>query len=62
MSRAHFKGSSYAFAKWMQDCAEEISRGERKGVTVIYPKPHPKTAIGWFRRRLLRGEFKKRRA
>jgi len=50
MSRAHFKGTAYCFAKLMQDCAEEISRGERKGVTVIYSKPHPKVKIGWLER------------
>ena len=37
--------------------------GDRQpGRRVIYARPHPKVAIGWFHRRVLRGEFKRKEA
>lgn len=40
MSRSHFKGTSFAYAKWMQDAADEIARGERKGAIRKWPVAH----------------------
>ena len=37
--------------------------GDRQpGQRVIYARPHPKVKIGWFHRRVLRGEFKRKEA
>lgn len=37
--------------------------GDRQpGRRVIYARPHPKVTIGWFHRRVMRGEFKRKEA
>lgn len=59
MSRAEYRGSAWAVQQLMEAVQREIDRGERKGVTVRFRKANPaKTVIGWFRRRLIRGEFR----
>lgn len=61
MSLKDFRGAAYAFAQWNQQVKDEIARGERKGATVLHKWPNKaKTEIGWFKRRLLLGEFRKR--
>lgn len=42
MSRSHFKGTTFAFSKWMQDAADEIARGERTGATRKWKYAHRK--------------------
>lgn len=61
MSLDHFKGSAWAVRELMKASKAEIDRGERKGVTRLWKTANPaKVTIGWFRRRILRGEFRKR--
>lgn len=61
MSLADHKGAAFAFRTWMQQSAEEITRGERKGATVLYRKANPaRVVIGWMKRRVIRGEFRRR--
>ena len=38
---------------------QPIDGDRQPGRKVIYAKPHPKVHIGWFKRRVLRGEFKR---
>jgi hypothetical protein len=42
--------------------AQRVDGDRQPGRRVIYAKPHPKVKIGWFHRRLLRGEFKRKEA
>ena len=61
MSLKDHKGSAYAFGALMQQAQDEIDAGLRKGVTVKFKTADwSKTKIGWFRRRLLRGEFRRK--
>lgn len=61
MSLKDHKGTAWAFAQLMAESKREIEAGERKGATTLHAKPNPaKTHIGWFKRRLLRGEFRRR--
>jgi hypothetical protein len=61
MSRQDFRGASYAFSVWMQQAADEIAAGKTRGVRVLHKHPDRKrTHIGWLRRQLLSGEFRKR--
>lgn len=59
--------SESTIAHWrafMQKVAAEIAAGEGdiKPARIIEKKPNPaKIHIGWFHRRVLRGEFRKRR-
>jgi hypothetical protein len=41
---------------------QHIDGAQQPGRRVIYAKPHPKIKIGWFHRRVLRGEFKRKEA
>ena len=41
---------------------QRIDGNQQPGRRVIYAKPHPKVTIGWFQRRVLRGEFKRKEA
>ncbi len=54
--------SAWAFRELMAKAAEDIaSGGEVKPAKVLHKTANPaKTHIGWFRRRLLRGEFRTR--
>ena len=57
----HFRGAAWAVRALMEKAAAEIKSGERKGATVLYRKANPaKTAISWMKRRVLRGEFRRR--
>ena len=61
MSLSDFRESAHAFRELMRQAEREIQDGQRKGATVLYRKANPaKTVIGWFKRRLLRGEFRRR--
>ena len=61
MSLDEYRGTAYAVRELMRMAQADIDSGERKGATVKWKKANPaKTAIGWFRRRLLRGEFRRR--
>lgn len=42
--------------------AQPLDGDQQPGRKVIYAKPHPKVQIGWFHRRVLRGEFKRKQA
>jgi hypothetical protein len=42
--------------------AHRIDGDRQPGLRVIYAKPHPKLKIGWFHRRLLGGEFRRKDA
>lgn len=52
MSREHFKGASYLFAKWMREAAEDIARGDRKGAQPRWRTPHPKVKLTWWQRQM----------
>lgn len=56
------RGSYYAFKAFMRAVAKdiELGQGEIPPATVKWKTAHPKIHIGWFKRRLLRGEFRKR--
>ena len=41
---------------------QRVDGDQQPGLKVIYAKPHPKVKIGWFHRRVLRGEFKRKEA
>jgi hypothetical protein len=41
---------------------QRIDGDRQPGRRVIYARPHPKVKIGWFQRRVLRGEFKRKEA
>jgi hypothetical protein len=56
------RGSAWAVRELMRQAQAEIDREERKGADRRWPKAHPRVTIGWFHRRILRGEFKRRRA
>jgi hypothetical protein len=61
MSLDDYKGAAYVFRRLMREAQAEIDRKERKGATVRWKMPNPaKTMIGWAKRRLLRGEFRRR--
>ena len=61
MSRAEYRGAAYAIQQLMESAKRDIDSGARKGATVLHAKSNPaKTHIGWFKRRILRGEFRKR--
>jgi len=61
MSRQDFRGASYAFSVWMQQAADEIAAGKARGARVLHKHPDRKrTHLGWLRRQLLSGEFRKR--
>ena len=61
MSLDDCRESAFYLRALMRTCQAEIDRGERKGATVRYAKPHPKrTLIGPFAAKLLR--FGKRKA
>lgn len=63
MSLDDCRGSAYYLRALMQNVQAEIDRGERKGATVLYAKPHPKrTLIGPFAARILRARFGIRKA
>lgn len=61
MSKADFQGAAYAVSVWMQQAADDIAAGKAKGVRVLHKHADRKlTHIGWLRRQILRGEFRKR--
>lgn len=61
MSLNDHRGYIWAMRELHQQVQDEIDRGERKGATVKWKTANPaKTMIGWFRRRILREEFRKR--
>lgn len=61
MSLSDHRGAAYYIRQLMQQAQAEIDRGERAGATVKWKTANPaKVAIGWFQRRLLRREFRKR--
>lgn len=61
MSLSEFQGKLYAYKVFMASVQQEIDSGERKGVDRKWKTPNPaKTVIGWFERRVIRGEFKRR--
>lgn len=61
MSCDEYKGAAWAFRELMREAEKDIASGERKGATVKFKGPNlAKIHIGWFRRRLLRGEFRRR--
>lgn len=39
MSKADFKGQTYAISVWMQHAADDIAAGKAKAARVIYQKP-----------------------
>lgn len=54
------KESVWAFQQLMTAAQGEIDRGERAGARRIWKTANPaKVTIGWFERRVLRGEFKR---
>lgn len=56
-------GRTAAIAALMQSVADDLKAGtgDIKPARVIAKTPNPaKVHIGWFKRRLLRGEFRKR--
>lgn len=60
MSTDEYRGSAWAFKRLMRQAQDEIDRGERSGARRIWKTANPaKVCIGWFERRVLRGEFKK---
>jgi hypothetical protein len=50
MSTEDYRGSVYAFQRWMREVQHEIENGKRAGVTVIYDKPAPKVRLWDWRR------------
>lgn len=61
MSLDAHKGSAWAVRELMRKAEADILAGERKGVTRLWKTANPaKVTIGWFKRRLLRGEFRTR--
>lgn len=61
MSLDDSRGAAWAFRELMREAQAEIDRGERQGVTWEWRKANPaRTMIGWAKRRLLRGEFRRR--
>ncbi len=62
MSLNDCRGRVYAFREFFRAAQRDIDEGgEVKAARVIAKTPNPaKTHIGWFRRRLLRGEFRRR--
>lgn len=61
MSLDEYKGSAWAVRELMRQAKAEIDAGERTGVTRLWKTANPaKVHIGWFRRRILRGEFRRR--
>lgn len=61
MSLDEYKGAAYAVRTWMREAQAEIDAGTRKGAAVKWKRANPaKTVIGWFERRVLRGEFRRR--
>lgn len=62
MSLDDCRGQAFYFRELMRQVQGDIDRGDRKGATVIYAKPHPKrTLIGPFAARLLRFGKRKER-
>ena len=62
MSLTDHRGAAFYLRQLFAEAAAEIARGERKGATVLYAKPHPKrTLIGPFAARLLRFGKRKER-
>lgn len=62
MSFDDHRGVAWAYRELMRGAQDEIARGERRGARRLWLKPHPKLTIGWFKRRVLRGEFRQARA
>ena len=61
MSRAEYRGAAYAIQQLMESAKRDIDAGKRKGATIIHAKANPaRTHIGWFKRRILLGHFRKR--
>lgn len=60
MSFDDHRETAWAYRELMRKAQAEIDAGERKGATVKFKTAHPKVKIGWFKRRVLRGEFRKR--
>lgn len=62
MSMDDFRGSAFYFRELMRQAQADINTGgEIKKARVIAKTANPaKTSIGWFKRRLLRGEFRRR--
>lgn len=68
MSRAEFRGSAWAVQQLMDAAQRDIDessveKGAIRSAVVKWKRPHPaKVVMGWFQRRVSRGEFQKRRA
>ncbi len=68
MSIADHKGAAYAFRELMRAAERDIAKagadvkpGDIKPARIVAKRPDlKKTHIGWFKRRLLRGEFRRR--
>lgn len=60
MSLDDHRGSVWAFRELMRQAQADIDQRERQDAMRRWPRVHPKVAIGWFERRVLRGEFKRR--
>jgi hypothetical protein len=65
MSREDFKGAAYAVAVFMETAKAEIAAdraaGKPRGARILWARANPaKMTMGWFRRRLLGGQFRQR--
>lgn len=60
MSFQDFKGAAYAFREFNRMAQADIDSGTLKPARRIWKTANPaKVCIGWFERRVIRGEFKK---
>ena len=62
MSMDECRGAAYVFRELMKQAQHDIDHGgEVKPARVIAKTANPaKVTIGWFKRRILRGEFRRR--
>lgn len=53
-----YKGSAWAIRELWRQAQRDLDSGRDKPARKVYARPNPaKTMIGWFKRRVLRGEF-----
>lgn len=61
MSLDDFKGEAWLVRKWMREAEQDIKDGTLKPARILCKGPDlRKTFVGWMKRRILRGEFRKR--
>ena len=61
MSLADHRGAAWAFAELMKAAQADIDQGKAQPARILHRRCNPaKVVQGWFKSRMLRGEFRKR--